>query len=933
MPTGSGEAALASLARLARLVGLVAPDAEAVAAYSWVPELGRAGVAEPPWERLAAALVQGDATLAAFAAALDPALTLGHREAGLGFTGEAVAAATRAFAADLLVVAAGPDGPARPAASWVARSARALGVDVLWVTDRAVIPTGPAASHLLCPFERSLAPLGPMARFLSQHDRPDGRVTFLGLSDARRGAVPRPSALTEVAGLQAEISISFARDRPLASTLDLLREEAERLDAGFICFPFAATSGLVQAAAALVAPQILAAALRPVLFVAGEPAVGKFGAVTNLDAADVAATFDRVLRIHAVCLGPLDLVMGNPGEAVVLIAGGAVLARAEISGGDVSLSIPLDAAEGFDALGLSRGDDPRAVEHLIRIVRPDQRAVLLVHADLPAALLARVAALAPVESRRLLAVRLRPSVACREYAARFAAAGLTHVRLLDASAVLDSGDAAEAPDSADSAHLLRVARHLRASGFAVDAVVGPGARALQPPGIAWFAEADLAGLADAELLATIARLGTAPASVGAIGSDAAVMDELTSALPSAGNAVTIEVDNAHGRRLLMEVVASAERWVHLQVYIVHDDPLTREIEEALRLATARGVQVRVLVDSLYSLHGSFGVENALLARLGALPGVKVLASGRIDTVPDLEALKQRDHRKILSVDGTTAIVTGRNLAASYYRGFDELALSPTTAPDDVPWLDAGAVVRGPAVAEIDEAFAVAWRAAGGLAWRGIEPAPAGQTAVRIVIHRGLADTRTLDAYVTLIRQARHHLTVVNGFPLADSLSRALLAAQARGVRVRILSGHFRPLRGDGTPFPGVAPLHELADQVAHGRIDRLVEGGIEAYSLVVEPGADWLPEVGVLKPHVHAKLLSADGRVCTVGSANLDVTAGYWEDEVLAIIDDPEVTATLDLALDRIISRSERADPADPAWKARSARRAWLSRNWPSLLQ
>lgn len=923
----------AALADVARLLEVMAPNAEAVAAYTWVPEPPRPSLGEPAWEALVAALALGDETLDALSAELGPTLPVRHREAGLAFAGEAVTAATRAFDADLLVLAAGPDGPSRVIAAWVARSARTLGIAVVWVNDHAVIPTGAAASHLLCPFERTLSPMGPMARFLIQHDHPDAQVTFVGLSKARRGAVPRAAAFTEVTGLRARVHIHFAEDRPLMGTLDLLREEADRLDAGFICFPFAATSGLVQAAAALVAPQLLAAAQRPIIFVPGELAAGRFGTTTSLDSADVAATFDRVLRVHVACLGPLDFDTGRVGETISLVAGGAVLARAETSDGDLSLSVPLDAAGGLDALGLSRGDDPLAVEHVVRIVRPDERAVLLVHADLPATQVARLAGLAPPETRRVLAVRLSQATSCREYAGRLAAAGLEHVRLLDATALLDSGDAVEAPQNADSARLLRVARHLRASGFGVDAVVGPGVRALEPPGLAWFLNTDLAAADDATLNATIARLGHPPPVVGTSLSDAAVMDELTSSRASAGNAVIIEVDNAHGCRLLLDALASAERWVHLQAYIVRDDALTRQIEEALRLATARGVMVRILVDSLYSLHGSFGAENALLARLGILPGVQVLASGRIDSVPDLEALKQRDHRKILVVDGTTAIVTGRNLAASYYRGFDELLLSPETHPDDVPWLDAGAVIRGPAVAELDAAFAQAWRAAGGLGWQGIAAEPAGASSVRVVIHRGLADTRTLDAYVALIRQARHHLTVVNGFPLADPLSRALIAAYDRGVRVRILSGHFRPLRGDGTPFSGVAPLHELADQVAHGRIDRLVEAGIEAYSLVVRPGGDGLPEADTIKPHVHAKLLSADGRVCTVGSANLDVTAGYWEDEVLAIVEDAEVTATLDAALDRIIAASERADPSDPAWKARAARRAWISRHWPSLLQ
>jgi cardiolipin synthase len=923
----------AAVDRVAALVRVLAPEAEVASLCAWDPTVDAPAITTPAWDSLAAALDRGEGVLARLASALAPALTVAHAEAVLEFAPELVAAAVQALRADLLVVTAGPGGPPRYLATWLARSARELGVTVAWLADGARVPLSHTASHLLCPFDRTLEPLGPIARFLAEHDHPDARVTFLGLSAARRGSVPVASDLAEVAGLQAHVAIDFAPTVPLSSTLSLLRGAADDLDADLICFPFAAASGLVQAAAALVAPQLLAAAPRPVLFIPGEPAPGRFGAPIRLDTADTVVTFDGALRVHVAALGPLDLDLSLPGQTVALIAAGAVLARAETSAGPTTLALPVAAAAAHDALGLARGDTPHAVEQVIRVVRPDQRRVLLVHADLPAPLTARLAALEAPDRRRLLVVRLRPATTCREHLARLAAAGLYDIPVLDASTVLDAGDVRDAPPNADAARLLRVARHLRASGFAIDAVVGPGARALEPPAIAWLLGADLDASADDALLATIARLGRPPATVGAIPGPDAILDELTSSRPTTANSVLVEVDNAAGRRHLFDVVSAAERWIHLQAYIVKDDPLTRDIEQALRLATARGVTVRVLVDSLYSLHGSFGAENALLARLASLPGVEVRAAGRIDSVPDLEALKQRDHRKLLAVDGTTAIITGRNLAASYYRSFDEADLGRATSHEDIPWLDAGAVIRGPAAGQLDDAFASAWRAAGGLGWHRPPASPEGSTSVRVVIHRGLRDTRTLDAYVALIRQAREHLTVVNGFPLAGSLSRALLAAKERGVRVRILSGHFRPLRGDGTPFPGVAPLHELADQVAHGRIDRLIEAGIDAFSLRVWPSATDSTESAPIQPHVHAKLLSVDGRICTVGSANLDVTAGYWEDEVLAIIDDPDVTATLDQSLDRIIAGSHHLDPADPSWRAHASRRAWISRYWPSLLQ
>src|SRR5690606_17745280 len=122
-------------------------------------------------------------------------------------------------------------------------------------------------------------------------------------------------------------------------------------------------------------------------------------------------------------------------------------------------------------------------------------------------------------------------------------------------------------------------------------------------------------------------------------------------------------------------------------------------EAALVAAGKRGVAVRLLVDSLHGLHGSFGVENPLLTRLSTQQGVELRVSRPV-SVPSMEELKRRDHRKLVVLDGRTAIVGGRNLSHEYYTGFDEVALRPTSTWRALPWLDAGARVEGPAVRDI-----------------------------------------------------------------------------------------------------------------------------------------------------------------------------------------------------------------------------------------
>jgi len=104
------------------------------------------------------------------------------------------------------------------------------------------------------------------------------------------------------------------------------------------------------------------------------------------------------------------------------------------------------------------------------------------------------------------------------------------------------------------------------------------------------------------------------------------------------------------RRWLLEAIAAATQRVHLQVYMAADDDVGSAVEAALAEAGARGVTVRVVVDSLHGAHGSLGVRNPLLERLGNRPGVELRAIDPITSPPSLVDLKQRDHRKIAVID-------------------------------------------------------------------------------------------------------------------------------------------------------------------------------------------------------------------------------------------------------------------------------------------
>ena len=315
----------------------------------------------------------------------------------------------------------------------------------------------------------------------------------------------------------------------------------------------------------------------------------------------------------------------------------------------------------------------------------------------------------------------------------------------------------------------------------------------------------------------------------------------------------------------------------------------------------------------------------------ARPGVELRLGKPITRDSSLEDLKQRDHRKLVVVDNERALLGGRNLSHEYYTGFEEVALTPGMAWRMVPWLDAGARVEGPAVAALERSFLEAWTEAGGAPFDIPECPPAGTATARVVVHRGLRDAHSVEAYIALIDSARSHVYVVNGFPLLLEIQHALLRALKRGVRVRTLVGNLTPRHGDG-PFEGPwAAARTMATSFVHSRMDPLVAAGGECYELVVPHQSGWDPSLGDIRPHVHAKTMSVDGRVCAVGSANLDVTAGYWESELTLVVEDESIATGVEARFDELMSTSHRIDRDDPQWQHRSDSRRWM-RYWPGVL-
>lgn len=312
-----------------------------------------------------------------------------------------------------------------------------------------------------------------------------------------------------------------------------------------------------------------------------------------------------------------------------------------------------------------------------------------------------------------------------------------------------------------------------------------------------------------------------------------------------GNEARLLIDGTVAFPEWLAQIASAERYIHLENYIVRDDRTGRRFQEALAERAQAGVSVRVLYDWV----GCWATPNRFWSVLRDA-GADVRPFGRPGGAgPNIF---HRNHRKVLVVDGRYAAVSGMCIG-------EEWAGDPEAG---IPaWRDTGVALRGPVVAAIDRAFRSTWALAGDPLPDEVEAdtdEPAGRVGVRVVEGEpGKSRIYRLSQLVTVGVERR--LWITDPYFVAPPAMVETLAAAARdGVDVRIILPAYNnwPVTG-GMSRAGYRPL---------------LEAGVRLF--------EWEG------PMIHAKTTVADGVWSRVGSSNLNLASliGNWELDV-AIVD------------------------------------------------
>ena len=293
-------------------------------------------------------------------------------------------------------------------------------------------------------------------------------------------------------------------------------------------------------------------------------------------------------------------------------------------------------------------------------------------------------------------------------------------------------------------------------------------------------------------------------------------------------------------------IGRAERWVHLDNYIFQDDAVGRRFADALKEKAREGVPVRVLSDWF----GSWSTPRSFWRELRGA-GVEVRAVNPPTMGAPLKAIR-RDHRKLVAVDGSYASTGGVCIDEGW------MVRDPETG---LPYRDTAVSVSGPAVADLERAFAGVWEESGGALPAEERPRaesipPAGDIAARVVIQEPRR-MRILRVLQLLTAGVQERLWVTDAYFLSmPILTQSLMATARDGVDVRVLL----PATND---LPWIGALSRTGYR-------QFLEAGVRIF----EYGG----------PMIHAKTLVADGWWSKVGSTNLNFSslAANWEIDLVA---------------------------------------------------
>lgn len=374
---------------------------------------------------------------------------------------------------------------------------------------------------------------------------------------------------------------------------------------------------------------------------------------------------------------------------------------------------------------------------------------------------------------------------------------------------------------------------------------------------------------------TFAAADAQTADSTAVGSDSLIVQKLRkkNVKFSHDNSVTLLMNGQEKFDDMFEAIRQARSSIHLEYFNFRNDSVARLLFNILEAKAEQGVEVRALFDGFGNTSNNRPLKKSHLAAIRS-HGVQIYEFNPVK-FPWIDDIFNRDHRKIVVIDGQLAYTGGMNVADYYINGTEQVG----------EWHDMHCRIEGEEVNTLQKIFLRMWKkvtgeeihgakyyrygSEGGY-FKGLKPdttATRGRKMVGIINREPHTSNEIIrEFYYNAINYARDSIKIINPyFTPSPRLKRALRKAAERGVKVELMLS----VKSDIplTPDCGFYNAH------------RLMKRGVKVW--MFKPGFH------------HTKIIMVDGKFCTVGSANLNSRSLRWDYEENAVIVDKHTTKEL----------------------------------------
>lgn len=342
---------------------------------------------------------------------------------------------------------------------------------------------------------------------------------------------------------------------------------------------------------------------------------------------------------------------------------------------------------------------------------------------------------------------------------------------------------------------------------------------------------------------------------------------------SSDNSVTLLMSGQEKFDDMFKAIRQARSSIHLEYFNFRNDSIANMLFDILAEKAKEGIEVRALFDGFGNTSNNRPLKTKHINDIRS-KGIEIYEFNPVK-FPYIDDVFNRDHRKIVVIDGKVAYTGGMNVADYYINGTEVVG----------EWHDMHCRIEGDEVNTLQAIFLRMWnkvtkqnihgakyyRGLGDVSYfSGLAPdtcSTSGNKMVGIINREPHVSSDIIRYfYINAINDAKDSIKIINPyFTLTGKLKRALRRAVKRGVKVEIMLS----VKSDIplTPDCGFYNAHKL---MKHGC------------------------EIWMYKPGFHhTKIIMVDGQFCTVGSANLNARSLRFDYEENAVIIDKETTLQL----------------------------------------